>query len=179
MNISRVLRNLAFPLFVFGTASLAHAQGGSCKDPWINQAYNKLYHRAPSGSGLSGECDVRLYGGGSWSNYDDLERKIIIAKGGGHAAAMAPAAPVGMHLDRGGNVYNGSVLVARAGTFDLVSRTGSLLNTAAIVAQGGGNIVAQGGGNIVAQGGGNIVAQGGGNMRSVQSVESRPKFVLQ
>ena len=93
----------------------------------------------------------------------------MIAVGGGHAAA-APA-PAGMHLDRAGNVYNGATLVARAGTFDLVSRSGTLLNTASIVAAGAGNVVAQGAGNII--------SQDGGSMRSVQSVSSRPKFVLQ
>ena len=41
MNIVRTVCKIALPLFLLGSASLAHAQGGSCKDPWINQAFNK------------------------------------------------------------------------------------------------------------------------------------------
>jgi hypothetical protein len=32
--------------------------------------------RAPRGSGETGECRITLYGGGQWSNYDDLKRKV-------------------------------------------------------------------------------------------------------
>lgn len=55
------------------SSSTAQAQ---CKDPWINQAVKEIVGRAPLGSQLSGECDIQRYGNGSWSNYDDLKRKV-------------------------------------------------------------------------------------------------------
>ncbi|HEX8710247.1 MAG TPA: ricin-type beta-trefoil lectin domain protein [Terracidiphilus sp.] len=56
------------------------AQGGACRDPWINSAYNQIFHRAPQGSGTVGECNISLYGGGRWSNYQDLYNKVLGSK---------------------------------------------------------------------------------------------------
>lgn len=163
---------LATALILPSLSFTAHAQGGACKDPWINQAYNQLYHRAPSGSGATGECNIMNYGGGHWTTYQDLVNKVQAYRGAPAAAPVAsrPATPamvaVSYHIDNNLNVVDArNVIIARAGTYNLVNTNGS-------------NIVAQGGGNIVAQGGGNIVAQGGGNMRSLQSVDSRPTFVV-
>lgn len=63
----------------FGLGQLL-AQGGSCRDPWINSAYNQIYHRAPQGSGTTGECNINLYGGGRWSSYGDLYYKVMGSK---------------------------------------------------------------------------------------------------
>jgi hypothetical protein len=180
MNRSVLLRVLSAAGVMLACSTFSYAQGGSCKDPWINQAYNELYHRAPAGSGATGECNISLYGGGHWTTYADLESKIIAVRGRATAVQAAPvAASSALHLDRSLNIVNSTGgIVARAGTFSLVGGNGLAVSPSAIVAQGGGNIVAQGGGNIVAQGGGNIVAQGGGNMRSLQSVDSKPTFVV-
>jgi hypothetical protein len=178
-----MVRVAALAAFALGMSTAAHAQAGKCSDPWINQAYTRVMLRPPVGSGVTGECNKNLYGGGSWNSLDDLEKKIVAyhhpSAPAPKALAPAPAASAGLHLDRSLNLVNASgAIVAPANTFKLVNPSGALLNPSAIVAQGGGNIVAQGGGNIVAQGGGNIVAQGGGNMRSLQSVDSKPVYVV-
>jgi hypothetical protein len=55
---------------------------GPCKDPWINAAYHQIAVRPPIGNSLGagtsvgGECNVSLYGGGKWGNYDDLYGKV-------------------------------------------------------------------------------------------------------
>jgi hypothetical protein len=174
MTRTAVSRIAVLVFVLSGCTTLSHAQGGSCKDPWINQAYNELYHRAPSGSGATGECNIALYGGGHWSSYTDLENKIVAVRGRPTAVQAVPAAvapSTAFHLDKSLNLVNaGGSVIARAGSFNLVNSSGVALSPSAIVAQGGGNIVAQGGGNIV--------AQGGGNMRSVQSVDSRPTYVV-
>jgi hypothetical protein len=169
MHRIAVSRVVALVLVLSGCTVLSQAQGGSCKDPWINQAYNQLYHRAPSGSANTGECNIALYGGGHWSSYADLTAKIQASK----APARAPAgvASSAFHLDRNFNIVNPSgAIIARAGTFNLVGGNGVALNPSSIVAAGGGNIVAAGGGNIV--------AAGGGNLRTLQSVGSRPTYVV-
>jgi hypothetical protein len=123
------------------------ASAGQCRDPWVTQAITQLTGHAPRGSGESLDCNIKLYGNGSWSSYPDLLNKVR-ASYRDPAPAAAPAVAAGARPTIAGGA-GGSSLVARGG--------------AGIVAQGGGNIVAQGGGNIVAQGGGNMVAAGGGN----------------
>lgn len=56
------------------------AQGGACRDTWINSAFNQIYHRAPQGYGSTGECNINLYGGGRWSSYPDLYNKVLGSK---------------------------------------------------------------------------------------------------
>ena len=60
-----------------------------CNDPWIGEAYQDLGYGRPQGSGGSGDCETGRYGGGRWSNYDDLKNKIRAYK----TAAAAPPAP--------------------------------------------------------------------------------------
>jgi len=130
--------------------AIGHAQSGPCSDPWINQAFQQMYGRAPIGSGKNvGECDITRYGNGHWSSYQDLTTKIAQHGTGTHIAPLSMT----------GN--------------PLLANTGGNLGRAPLINPNGSGIVAQGGGNIVAQGGGNIVAQGGGNVvsRSLQSVD--------
>ena len=63
---------------VLGAVSLAPApaQAGTCRDPWINNAYRDTGLGQPSGNDNRGECNVKLYGNGSWSSYDDLKDKV-------------------------------------------------------------------------------------------------------
>jgi hypothetical protein len=53
---------------------------GACTDPWINSAFNEIFTRAPQGSGDTGECNIDLYGGGSWGSYADLYMKVWFSK---------------------------------------------------------------------------------------------------
>ena len=186
MSIS-LLRCSALAALSLASASLALAQGGSCKDPWINQAYNQLYHRAPSGSVLTGECNITLYGGGHWTTFADLESKIIAVRGRPTAvqapapvALVKPSTPV--PLSPSSSLVSSrplAVIPESSAAVDArkaqlsqyhVDFNGNLVGPAGILLARSGqflisaSIVAQGGGNIVAQGGGNIVAQGGGNI---------------
>lgn len=116
------------------------ASAGQCRDPWVTQAITQLTGHAPRGSGESLDCNIKLYGNGSWSSYPDLVNKVRASYRDPAPSSAAPAVAAGARPAIAGGA-GGSSLVARGG--------------AGIVAQGGGNIVAQGGGNIVAQGGGN------------------------
>lgn len=49
---------------------------GTCKDPWVTEVVTRIKGSKPFGQGDSGECNHRLYGGGHWSNYADLENKV-------------------------------------------------------------------------------------------------------
>ena len=80
---------------------LAKAVGQSflCSEPWIGQAYAEpsLGGGRPQGSGSFGECDPSLYGGASWSSYEDLKAKVAAYKmakaGGPRPASPVPAPP--------------------------------------------------------------------------------------
>ena len=146
---------LAF-LIAASLPGIGYAQAGPCADPWINQAFQQIYRRAPIGGGKNiGECDVTRYGNGHWSGYQDLVMKIEQHGTGSHAMPTTSTGSGLLGNSSAGLAGNGSSLVGSNGN--------------GIVAQGGGNIVAQGGGNIVAQGGGNLVGSNG--FRSVQSVD--------
>jgi hypothetical protein len=56
-------------------AAPAPAANGACHDPWITQAVGLVAGRAPSGSGVTGECAPANYTG-SWSSYADLVIKV-------------------------------------------------------------------------------------------------------
>lgn len=54
----------------------APAFAGQCRDPWVTQAVTAVQGREPAGQGELGECNIKLYGGGQWSSYDDLMNKV-------------------------------------------------------------------------------------------------------
>lgn len=51
----------------------------ACRDPWVTKAVSKVTGRTPKGFGDTGECNIRLYGGGQWGNYQDLVSKVEAA----------------------------------------------------------------------------------------------------
>ncbi|WP_394796276.1 hypothetical protein [Armatimonas sp.] len=57
-------------------ASAALVRSAACRDPLINQVYNDDIRRAPNGLGDIGECNALNYGGGQWSTYEDLRKKV-------------------------------------------------------------------------------------------------------
>jgi hypothetical protein len=81
--------------FASTTPTPAAAPQGQCRDPWVAQAVREVTGRAPNGTGDSGECNFRNYGGGQWSSYPDLVAKVrthfASAPIGGDAPANAPA----------------------------------------------------------------------------------------
>lgn len=52
------------------------ADRSPCRDPWINIAYRRFQRRAPRGSGERGECNIHLYGGGSWNSFAQLVQMV-------------------------------------------------------------------------------------------------------
>ena len=159
-------------------AAPAVAARSGCNDPWINQAYQQMFRRAPQGSGATGECNISLYGGGHWSSFADLENKI------------RDAHTVRLHVDGAGALRSANGGLIAAPGFVAKLPNGSLLSpkpnqtvsvlSAGVIAAGGGNVIAAGGGNVIAAGGGNIIAAGGGNMtsqRSLMSVDGGPPVI--
>ncbi len=142
-------------------ASKASPANGPCRDPWINQAYNQLYHRAPNGSGVSGECNIYLYGHGHWSSFQDLENKIRMQT-------------VRFHVGSNGALLNwrNQVLVP-PGQFSL-SLNGRLIQPRAgqVIAVGSGALVSPGNSNIIAVGSGSIIAVGSGSFHGGYGVQS-------
>jgi hypothetical protein len=74
---------IALPTIIIGFLAMSlptNAQSGSgpCRDPWINSVFREVTGRAPSGSGVTGECNPNLYGKGRWSSYQDLQNKITV-----------------------------------------------------------------------------------------------------
>jgi hypothetical protein len=51
---------------------------GPCRDPWITLAIWDVSGatRQPAGAADFGECNYKLYNGGSWNNYDELYRAV-------------------------------------------------------------------------------------------------------
>lgn len=56
---------------------------GVCNDPWVTRAFKEVMGREPFGAGNGDECNISLYGNGSWSSYADLQHKIRAAAAAG------------------------------------------------------------------------------------------------
>lgn len=50
-----------------------------CNDKWISDAYYQIWGSCPAQGGTSGVCNYLLYGGGSWSSWNDLCNKVRLA----------------------------------------------------------------------------------------------------
>ena len=64
------------PLLGRPASAAQPAQSAVCRDPLINKVYNDDIRRAPCGLGDTGECNPLNYGGGQWSSYEDLRKKV-------------------------------------------------------------------------------------------------------
>lgn len=178
-------------LFTLGLLALAGAaNAGTCQDPWVTQAVTEVTKRAPNGSGSSGECDIKRYGGGRWSSYPDLVSKVKVAFG-----TSAPSAPSAgsckdpwvtqavtevMKRAPKGSGTSGECDIYRYGGGrwssypDLVSKVktafGMNIAGSAKPGSGGNNLgslnPSQNGGRVVSPGGGNVISPGGGNVIS-------------
>lgn len=69
-------RSLTGSILAVAALATLPALAGSCRDPWINNAYRDLGLGVPNGQDNRGECNVKLYGNGSWSGYEDLKGKV-------------------------------------------------------------------------------------------------------
>lgn len=60
---------------------------GPCGDPWVSLALIAVYGRAdPS------KCNVALYNGGQWNNYNQLMHAVAKQKSSGQASSLASSA---------------------------------------------------------------------------------------
>jgi len=123
-----------------------------CSDPWVTLAIADVTGGGfPKGVAGLGQCDIQLYNGGQWANFDQLVQAV--------------------NATLRGIPYNTfSMVDNHNGTMTIVTDAGGgyqkwVQVTGRIVSQGGGNIVAQGGGNIIGQDGASIILNGGGNYR--------------
>lgn len=115
------------------------ASAGECRDPWVTTAIYELTGHKPRGAGESLDCNVKLYGNGSWSSYPDLFAKV-------KASYRDPGAPAAISVPKGTN----------AATISPNAQPATPSMTAAgMVAAGGGNNNAPRVNGMVAAGGGN------------------------
>lgn len=74
----REFRRLTYIALTFAFVFLcgSHRAQAQCSNTNINSAYQTALHRAPRGSGTSGECNPGFYGGGAWSSQADLIKRV-------------------------------------------------------------------------------------------------------
>ncbi|CAN5517559.1 hypothetical protein BH10ACI3_BH10ACI3_07100 [soil metagenome] len=73
-NVKLNIAMLFAIFFAFGV--FAGTTKAQCRDAWVGQAINEIVGRQARGSGDTGECNYKNYGGGSWSGYEDLKNKV-------------------------------------------------------------------------------------------------------
>lgn len=93
-------------------AVAAPAFAGQCRDPWVTQAVREVTGRESAGQGEFGECNIKLYGNGSWSSYPDLLGKVR-ARYPRMGAAAGVAGAAGVLQPRPG--VNGAGLIGQDG----------------------------------------------------------------
>ena len=152
------------------TTYLKNRKAGVCRDPLLTSTITQVWRRAPRGFGESQDCNMYLYGGGSWSSQQDLTNKIQANKN--------DFATANLDFSIGGLVRPSSpskviqplpIAVTVSGTNIVAAGAGNIVAAGAgnIILNGGGNIVAAGAGNIVAAGAGNIILSGGGTYHTL------------
>lgn len=185
--VRSIIRGACLLTFAFLCAGTAHA-AGTCKDPWINNAFTASMLRPPQGTGVNGECNPNLYSQSSWSSQQDLNSQVVASKfcpdpwigeiyrklynrqpnatecrasnyGGGQWSSFADlTAKVQAYVHGASAPATASVLKAPTPSDLLVNASLDLVNS-------NGAIVALHGTYIVASGAGNIVASGAGNVK--------------
>lgn len=60
---------------------------GPCGDPWVTLALIAVYGRAESS-----KCNVALYNGGKWNNYNQLMHAVAKQKSSGQASSLVGSA---------------------------------------------------------------------------------------
>lgn len=96
-------------------------RSGPCRDPWISIALVRVAGKTPQGVADLGDCNYKLYNGGSWNSYNQLAQAVKLTQ-----TRMAKA-NVGYQLSRSNgtavlNLYYGSDVV---GTLSLRTSGGS------------------------------------------------------
>lgn len=200
--LSSLSRACVAAAFFFACSTLAHAQTGSCKDPWINKAFNDNFHRAPNGSGTSGECDIQRYGAGSWTNYQDLSNRVqastwcsdpwigqiyrnlynrrpnaaecnVANYGGGRWSSYMDLAALIQAAQTAIHLPAGQALVDPHG--NLIDNHAAIIapTNTYVIGAGAGNVIGAGAGNVIGAGAGNVIGAGAGNI-----ITPRPGMVI-
>ena len=86
--MSRPLALALVPALLALAPAAAHAQVGTCRDPWVTELVAQVAGRPARGEGESGECNINLYGA-SWSSKDDLRNKVRQTFGAMQAAGVS------------------------------------------------------------------------------------------
>ena len=167
-------------ILILATTGLAaiEAHAGNCRDPWVTKAVTQVQGRTPNGSGDSGECDYRRYGGGKWSTYDDLVGKVRTAFGKSIAPPVSgltkPAGtispPVSGLAKPAGTIASSPITGLKPGNAGagIVANNGSRLLSdggGGIVANNGSRIVTDNGAGVIGQNGAGVIGQNGASMR--------------
>ena len=104
------------------TPNVTAADRGPCRDPWINYAYRTQFSRQPVGQGDAGECNIYLYAGGAWQNYDQLRDgvKSFVSATANAGASVQSVGSIFQLVNRAtGGRLNVLVRTASRGMFDL------------------------------------------------------------
>lgn len=128
---------------------------GPCGDPWVTLALNAVHGRAdPS------KCNVALYNGGQWSNFNQLVHAVAKQKGASGGTAAVPTLTLTDTYHKCSASSNQCEIFSKEKT-----KVGVLINgnftpeVPPMVAAGGGNLVGNDGAGMVAAGGGNAVVK--------------------
>lgn len=70
-----------------GNTTSAYKRKGPCADPWVTIALINVYGRAESS-----KCNVALYNGGQWSDFNQLVHAVAKRKNSGQASSLADSA---------------------------------------------------------------------------------------
>jgi hypothetical protein len=71
----RLLRTNLWAGGLLACAVFSGSAYGQCADPWVSQAVKQV-KGSINGAGATGDCNIRNYGGGHWTTYNDLVTKV-------------------------------------------------------------------------------------------------------
>lgn len=144
---------------------------GPCGDPWVSIALSRVY-----GTVDPAKCNVALYNGGRWNNYNELVHAVGRQKNAGGGTASAPKPTIDLRrLKYDCPTPSSCSIFSNDG-----DKVGVLTNgnfqpelPAKIVAAGGGNLVGNDGASLVGNDGASLVAAGSLNLIA-QKVNMNP-----
>lgn len=147
---------------------------GPCGDPWVSIALTRVH-----GAADAARCNVSLYNGGRWNNFNDLVHAVARQKGagGGHAAAPKPTLDLRLVKYQCAQANNNCTIFSQEGDKVGLLRDGNFAPDMPqrLVAAGGGNFVGQDGGTVslVGNDGAGLVAAGSLNLISQKVMNAR------
>lgn len=128
---------------------------GPCGDPWVTLALINVYGRAdPS------KCNVALYNGGRWNDFNQLMHAVAKQKGASGGTAAVPTLTLTDTYHKCSPAANHCEIFSKEKIKVGILTDGNFTpEVPPMVAAGGGNLVGNDGAGMVAAGGGNAVAK--------------------